>query len=466
MRPARQPRSARSSRDAVEATVVDDHSIVDQELRPVIRRRGERVGAGTADGQKSSPTHAESFRLVAVPTLHHAGGRRFGVDDRQRRRTGPRLIGEVFRRQSVGGVELWPARFEKRPAQRGSQQKDQRPLVRGEHLGRHAPPHDHVQQSEERADAPCHGGRAPVDEPHRPCVQLDERPRCQRSGDRRADDDREFHGKRNPRPHTRRTVSAAPADSDGGERKRDIARKQKGAGRCVDVGLRHQREDEPVHVRRRRDERIVVRAPRAKSASEADLALDRAIWEEDEDDRDEQRKSDESEIAHARDRTQRFAKRHAVEAEDQQRHGHEHRPVAAREHLQGREACGQTQIALPPFVQIRVQRREPERDPLHARERHLPDAIEPRRRALPDDPADDGGCDAEPDAPGQHVRADAAQDARQHADQVRREQRIAGQPDHRRREQRDADHVLAVRERQAQADRVLRQADAHHPTIR
>ena len=90
----------------------------------------------------------------------------------------------------------------------------------------------------------------------------------------------------------------------------------------------------------------------------------------------------------------------------------------------GHEACGETQIALPSGVEIGVQRGEPERNPLHVRQVDLPDAEEPRRRALEDDSADERRGHAEPDAPGQHIGADAAEDAREQRREVRREHRL------------------------------------------
>ena len=202
-------------------------------------------------------------------------------------------------------------------------------------------------------------------------------------------------------------------------------------------------------MRRRGEERAVVRFPRPETASHPNFVLHGAIGQEHQDRREKQHRPHHSQVLDAPHHAQRFTEQQAVEDKQQQRYAHENRAVAARERLQGHVACGQAQVAFPSTVEIGVQRRESERDPLHVREVDLFDAKEPRGGALEDDSANHRGGDCEADTPSQDVGPDAAENARQHGRDVRREQQVAGQPDDRGREQRNADQVLAVGERQA-----------------
>ena len=218
--------------------------------------------------------------------------------------------------------------------------------------------------------------------------------------------------------------------------------------RGVHVRRRDERKQEPVYRRRRGEECNVVRIPAPETASHPDVVLHGTIGQEHQDRREKQQRPHHSQVLDALRHAQRFAEQQAVQGKQQQRHGHEDRTVAAGERLQGDEARGQTQIAFPSTVEIGVQRRQSEGDPLHVREVDLLDAKEPRGGALEDDSADHRGGDTEAHTTSQHVRPDAAEHARQQGRDVRREQQVAGQPDDRGGEKRNADQVLAVGERQ------------------
>ncbi len=120
--------------------------------------------------------------------------------------------------------------------------------------------------------------------------------------------------------------------------------------------------------------------------------------------------------------------------------------MAARQGLQRRERHGQPHIEWPPLVEVFVQRREGERNPLHRADVNLDRPHEPRRRKRENHTAQRRGRDAQPEAAAEHVRAKAAQRTRQQRGDIHRQDQIAGEPHDRCSHQGAADQVFRIGE--------------------
>ena len=113
-----------------------------------------------------------------------------------------------------------------------------------------------------------------------------------------------------------------------------------------------------------------------------------------------------------------------------------------------REKCHRKpQITLAVPIEVRVQRRQRERNPLDRRDVDLRSAEEARRRERENEPAYQRAGHAETDTTPEDIRSESAQDARQQGHDVQREGRVPGPPENGRREHGAADQVLGVGER-------------------
>ena len=137
--------------------------------------------------------------------------------------------------------------------------------------------------------------------------------------------------------------------------------------------------------------------------------------------------------------------------------------MAARQRLEREEYGSEPQVARPAGVDVRVQRRQRERNPLHGRQVKLRDAEETGGRKCKHNARDDGSGVAGADAACQQERSDAAEHNREKRDEIEREHGIAGHPENRRGKESAANQVLRVGERVGVGIEDVRVEDRERP---
>ena len=163
-------------------------------------------------------------------------------------------------------------------------------------------------------------------------------------------------------------------------------------------------------------------------AAELHLVLHGAIRQQHQDDGKQKQHSDDTGVARPPGDRERQATDETVDDQPERGDGEKDGAVTARERLRREERDGEPEVARPPGIEIRVQIRQAERNPLHHRQVRLPEPEETRRREREDESGEKRGRGAEPEPPRQQIGPEPAQHHGEQRDQVHREHRVAGQP--------------------------------------